>query len=56
MSLNGVSGVSNTNTTTNYATTAAAEKNSTESKGYGKDAAAVYEPSEIGRASCRERV
>lgn len=45
MSLNGVSGVSNTNTTTNYSAAAAAEKNSTETKGYGKDAAAVYEPS-----------
>ncbi len=46
MSLNGVSGVSNTSTTTKYAdTAAAAEKKSTENKDYGKDAAAVYKPS-----------
>ena len=46
MSLNGVSGVSNTSTTSKYAdTAAAAEKKSTANKDYGKDAAAVYKPS-----------
>lgn len=52
MSLNGISGVSDTNATNNYANTAAhTAKSTTEKSSYGTDAAAVYEPSEESKTA-----